>query len=318
MRSLHDSDITARIKAKTIQDKIVKYGFLSITIFCSLIIVFITLFLLIKGLSPFFKTYEVDGEEYRINFFQFLFGGTWFTSPNVYGAGYIIVNTIYITLVALLIAVPISILTALFIARIAPKPIAKTFSSIIELLASIPSVIFGLFGMAIVTAMVKGLSNAFGYQSAGGLSGLSAALVLAMMIIPTITMISVTAIEAVKQDQVLGSLALGVSRTQTNFRVVLVAAKSGILSGVILGIGRALGEATAVSMVIGNSGSGPNFNLLDISRTLTSTMMLGIHETSGMDYDIRFSVGVLLIVIILLTNILLTFVKNKIGSKHGK
>jgi len=170
----------------------------------------------------------------------------------------------------------------------------------------------------IITLIVKNLSNALGFQSAGGLSGLSAALVLAMMIIPTITMVSVTAINAVKKDQILGSLALGASITQTNFKVVLTGAKSGIFSGVILGVGRALGEATAVSMVIGNAGSGPNFNLFDTSRTLTSTMLLGMHETTGMDYDIRFSVGILLIVIILLTNVGLNIVKRRIGNANKK
>ena len=139
-----------------------------------------------------------------------------------------------------------------------------------------------------------------------------------MMIIPTITMVSVTAINAVKQDQVNGALALGASVTQANFKVVLTGAKSGIFSGIILGVGRALGEATAVSMVIGNAGSGPNFNLFATSRTLTSTMLLGIHETSGLDYDIRFSVGVILIVFILLTNILLNLVKNRMGNNHAK
>ena len=160
--------------------------------------------------------------------------------------------------------------------------------------------------------------HSFGFQSAGGLSGLAASIVLAMMIIPTITMISVTSINAVKEDQILGSLALGCSKTETNFKVVLRSAKSGIFSGIILGVGRALGEATAVSMVIGNAGMGPNFNLFDISRTLTSTMMLGMHETSGLDYDIRFSVGVMLIVIILITNLLLNLVKRKIGENNGK
>lgn len=318
MDELKQLNIDKRIKSKTVQDKTVKYSFLCITVFCSLIIVFIALFLLIKGLTPFFSTYEINGESYTINFFSFIFGGTWFQSPNIYGAGYIIVNTIYITLIALLIAVPVSVLTALFISRIAPKIIAKTFNSVVELLASIPSVIYGLFGMYIITSMVKGMAGIFNYQTAGGLSGLSAAIVLAMMIIPTITMISVTAIDAVKKDQILGSVALGASITQTNFKVVLTSAKSGIFSGIILGVGRALGEATAVSMVIGNSGSGPNFNIFDISRTLTSTMLLGIHETSGMDYAIRFSVGVVLIVIILVTNISLNLLKKKIGSKHEK
>jgi len=306
------------IKRKTIADKTVKSILLTIAILCSFIVVFIALFITIKGVTPFFKSYEIGGVHCSVSFVDFLFGNTWFKSPSTYGVGFVIIDTIYVTLIALLIAVPVSILTALFISRIAPRWLSKSFNTIIELLASIPSVIYGLFGSYIVTLMVKNISSFFGYQSAGGLSGLSAAIVLAMMIIPTITMVSVTAINAVKKDQILGSLALGASVTQTNFKVVLKGAKSGIFSGIILGVGRALGEATAVSMVIGNAGSGPSFNIFDTSRTLTSTMLLGIHETTGIDYDIRFSVGIVLIVIILLTNILLNVVKRRIGNAGRK
>lgn len=306
------------IQRKTKVDKVVRGSFFLIAAFCALIIIFIALFILIKGIAPFFTTYEVDGQECHVSFWEFLFGNTWFTSPSHYGAGFIIIDTIYITLISLLIAVPVSVLTALFISKIAPKWLSVIFNSVIELLSSIPSVIFGLFGMYAITSMVKAISSLFGFQSAGGMSGLSAALILAMMIIPTITMISVTAINAVKKDQILGSLALGCSMTQTNFKVVLRSAKSGIFSGIILGIGRALGEATAVSMVIGNSGSGPDFNIFDTARTLTSTMLLGMHESTGMDYDIRFSVGVLLIGIILVTNIILNLVKKRIGNAHAK
>lgn len=306
------------LKRKVVTDKAARILLLSVTILCSLFVILITLFIVYKGIVPFFKTYEVEGNEYRIDLFKFLTGNMWFKNPNIYGAGYVIVDTIFITFMALLVAVPISVLTALFISRIAPKWLAKILNGAIELLASIPSVIYGLFGLMVITTMVKNISSLFGFQSAGGLSGLSAAIVLAMMIIPTITMLSVTAIGTVKEDQVLGSLALGCSRTETNFKVVLKAARSGIFSGIILGLGRALGEATAVSMVIGNAGLGPNFNPFDTSRTLTSTMLLSMHETSGMDYDIRFSVGMILILVILLTNIGLNAVKRKMSKYYGK
>jgi phosphate transport system permease protein len=142
---------------------------------------------------------------------------------------------------------------------------------------------------------------------------MSTVLVLAIMILPTITMLSVTSINAVNKNIIHGSLALGASPTQTNFKVVLTSAKSGIFSGIILGVGRALGEATAISMVIGNRGNGPTFNLFDTSRTLTSTMLMGLKETTGLDYDIRFSVGIVLIIIILLTNLILNIIKSRIG-----
>ncbi len=122
-----------------------------------------------------------------------------------------------------------------------------------------------------------------------------------------------SALNVENDDLIKGSLALGASQTQTNFKLVLTSAKSGIFSGIILGVGRALGEATAVSMVAGNADVGPTFNLFDTTRTLTTTMLQGFQETTGLNYDIRFSVGVVLIVIILGTNIILNIAKKKIG-----
>lgn len=318
IKNMNSDSSNKRIRRKTNQDKIVRLLFMAITIFCASIIVFIALFILIKGITPFIKKYQIGEEFYNVNFFKFLFGTTWFVSPNNYGAGFVIINTIFVTLMALIIAIPVSILSSLFICKIAPKKISKVLNYSIEILASIPSVIFGLFGMGVITKFVKNLSSLFNYQSAGGISSLSASIVLAIMIIPTITMVSNTSINAVDKKLVEGSLALGASKTQTNFKVVLTSARSGIFSGIILGIGRALGEATAVSMVCGNAGSGPSFNPFDITRTLTSTMLNSIHETSGLDYDIRFSVGVLLIIIILATNLLLNYINNRIGKRYGQ
>lgn len=303
-----------KIKRKTTIDKIVENIFFALTIICSSIIIIIVVFIFQKGLSPFVNNYIINGESYRVSLTDFIFGTTWYKYPNIYGAGFIIINTIYIVFLALLIAGPISVLTALFISKIAPKSISTVLSYTIDILASIPSIIYGLFGMGVITRVVEKLSLIFNYQSAGGISTLSTVLVLAIMIIPTITMLSLTSINAVKQDLINGSLALGASYTQTNFKVVLVSAKSGIFSGIILGVGRALGEATAVSLVAGNNGSGPIFNLFNITRTLTSTMLLGLKETEGLDYDIRFSVGILLIAVILLSNIILNLVKRKLGN----
>ena len=135
-----------------------------------------------------------------------------------------------------------------------------------------------------------------------------------MMTLPTITAVAETSIRAVKNDIVEGSLALSATPMQTYFKVVLLSAKSGIFAGVILGVGRALGEATAVSMVSGNAFKGVTINLLETTTTLTSRMLLGIKETSGIDYDIRFSVGLVLMIIILFTNITLKYLMKKIGN----
>lgn len=296
---------------KMLLDKITKFGFMCCALFSASIILVICVFIISKGVSPFIRSY---GMENKVNFSEFILGKTWFVSPNHYGVGFIVINTLYVTFLALFLATPISIFTALFIVKIAPKKLGMLLKYIVEMLASIPSVIYGIFGIGFITKLVKWISSLFNYQSAGGISTAATILLLAIMIIPTITMLSIAAVSSVKKELIHGSLALGASKTQTNFKLVLVGAKSGIISAIILGVGRALGEATAVSMVAGNAGTGPTFHLFKSTRTLTSTMLLGLKETSGLDYDIRFSVGIILVIIILFVNIILNYVKKKIGS----
>jgi phosphate transport system permease protein len=187
-------------------------------------------------------------------------------------------------------------------------------TTVIELLAGIPSVVYGVFAAGMITKMVSNFASHLGYQTAGGSSTLATVLVLAIMIFPTITALASSAIKAVSQELIDGSLALGATVTQTNFKVVLNDAKSGIFAGAILGLGRAFGEATAVSMVAGNKMFGPTYNLFDITRTLTTTMLAGMKETGGLDYDIRFSIGIVLIVLILFANCLLNKLKERVGN----
>ena len=302
------------LKRKTRTDIFFKGFFMSVCILCSAIIVVIIAFIVIKGVQPFFKEYIVNNQIYRISFSEFLFGIRWNFAPNHFGAGFIILNTIYITILALFIAVPISILSSLFIVRIAPKKIGKCLQLVIELLASVPSIIYGLFGQAYLTRIVMKISEIFNIQTLGGQSVFTASLVLGMMIFPTITMVSINAIQAVNNNLILGSLALGASKTQTNFKVVLKGAKNGIFTGIILGVGRALGEATAVSKVCGNAQVGPTFSLFDTTSTITTTILSGFNEASGMAYDIKFSLGIVLIIIIVSTNIVLNLVKKKVGN----
>lgn len=299
---------------KNLLDKICHSIFLSICILCSAIIVMIVGFILIKGLQPFFKEYLVDGKLYKISIFEFMFGNKWNFKPNHYGAGFILINTIYITLLSLLISLPISILTSLFIVRISPKQVGKILQLVVELLASVPSIIYGLFGQAYLTKIIMHFGSLFGIQTLGGQSVLTTAIVLGMMIFPTITMVSINAIKAVKNELILGSLALGASMTQTNFKVVLKGAKNGIFAGVILGISRALGEATAVSKVCGNAQVGPTFSLFDTTSTITTTILNGFNEASGIGYDVKFSLGVVLILILIITNVLLNYVKKKVEN----
>lgn len=299
-----------RVKRQVV-DNISKNIFRAITIACSLVSVFIIVFITVKGLSPFIQRYQIGGQDYSVNFVKFIFGNTWYISPNIYSIGFVIVNTIYVVFLSCIISVPISVLTALFIVKMAPKRLGAIMGYAVELLAAIPSIIFGVFGMNVITKFVSGLASIFGIATAGGISTLATVLVLAIMIMPTVTLLSITSIKAVKREQELGSLALGASVMQTNFKIVLRGAKRGIFAGIILGIGRALGEATAISMVCGNSGKGISFNVFDTTRTLTTTMMLGLKETEGLDYDIRFSVGIVLMIIIIAVNVGLNLVKRK-------
>lgn len=275
--------------------------------------------ILAKGIGPFITDNNGLG---RVEVIPFLTGSVWLTGPyaqsSLYAVGFVIVNTFFVAFLSLLISFPIGVLTALFIAKIAPKKLAEMLRTVVEMLASIPSIIYGLFGAGLILQLVYNLSNAVGYQSKGGNSVLSSVIVLALMTIPTITSISEVAIRSVDKDLEHASLALGASPTQTHFKVVLLAAKSGIFTSAILGIGRVLGEATAVSLVSGGRRSGVSFNIFDTTSTLTTIMLEGHHETVGIDYDIRFSVGLVLMAVILLTNLVLNAVKRKVGNVHVK
>ena len=275
--------------------------------------------ILVKGVTPFFSGNNGLGS---VNFIKFITGNTWLIGEsfhsNLYSIGFIIVSTMFIAFLSLLLSFPIGVLTALFIAKIAPKRLSELLRTVIEMLASIPSIIYGLFGAGIVLKIVYDLSALFGYQSKGGNSILSSVIVLAIMTIPTIASISEVAIRSVDKTLEHGSLALGASKMQTNFKVVLAAAKSGIFTSAILGIGRVLGEATAVSLVAGGRRAGYSLNILDTTSTLTTIMLEGMKETTGLDYDIRFSVGIILMVVILLTNLVLNAIKKRVGNVNVK
>jgi phosphate transport system permease protein len=300
-------------------DLLIRGLFLFTTILSASFIIIIVVFIAREGIKPFVTNNDGLG---RVDLIRFLTGTVWLRGTafqsNLYSVGFIIINTLYISLLALLISMPIGVLTALFIAKIAPKKIASVLRTVIELLAAIPSIVYGLFGSGVILVFVYNLSDLFGVQSKGGNSVLATVLVLSLMILPTITALSEVAIRSVGKDIEHGSLALGATKTQTHFKVVLTSAKSGIFSAAILGIGRALGEATAVSLVAGNARSGPTLSFFETTSTLTSTMLQGLKETIGLDYDIRFSVGIVLMVVILITNALLNFAKRKIGNVDVK
>ena len=272
-------------------------------------IVFIFFFIFIKGISVFLPNYGTG----KLNLVSFLTGLRWQANEGAYGVLFIVINTLTSSFFAILISFPLSVLTALYIVKMAPKRISKVLETVIELLAAIPSIVYGLFASGFIVILVDKMALTLGMSTFGGRSLLSVSLLLAFMIFPTIASISMSAIKSVDKDLEKASLALGASEIQTYFKVVLVSAKSGIFSGLILGLSRALGEATAVSMVAGNKISGPTLNPFDITRTLTSTIMSGLNETTGVDYDVRFSVGIILMVLIVFSNLIIHLVKRKVG-----
>jgi phosphate transport system permease protein len=303
-----------QIQVKKIVDNVVEKTLFFTALLSASFIIVVIFVIFERGISPFISNNDGLGQ---VNLLNFLTGIVYLDGPtfasNAYGIGYLIISTLYIAFLSLGIAMPISIFSALFIAKIAPRWFASILRSVIEILASIPSIVYGLFGAGVILDLVYQLSVIVGVQSSAGFSVLSTVIVLAIMIIPTMTVITEVAIRSVQKELIQGSLALGASQTQTHFKVVLAAAKSGIFTAAILGVGRALGEATAVSLVAGSRRSGISFELFETTATLTSTMLLGMKETVGLDYTIRFSIGLVLMVVILLTNVILNFIKSKVG-----
>ena len=291
-------------------DQVMLVVFRATGIIAAAMIVLIFVFVAQRGLSVFMPSYGDSAQSAG----EFLSGMRWRQDRSIYGVAFIVINTLTTAIGAAIIAFPISVLSALFIVKIAPKFLRDAMTTVVELLAAIPSVVYGVFASGVITHLVEELADKLGKQTFGGKSMLSVILLLAIMIFPTITSLAITAIRAVDRNLELGSLALGASKTQTNFKVVLTSAKSGIFAGLILGLGRAFGEATAVSMVAGNALTGPTWNLFDTTRTLTTTMLAGLKETSGLDYDIRFSVGLVLMVVILVTNLSIHAIRRKIGG----
>lgn len=257
-------------------------------------------FVFYKGLRPFI----VEG----YSFWDFIFGTQWIPSANKYGILPMIVASLGATIGALLIGVPVGILTSIFIAEIAPKKIAKVMSGAVELLAGIPSVLYGVFGLAIIVPTIQDVFNL-----PKGQSLLAVIIVLAIMMLPTIITVSETAIRAVPNAYKEGSLALGASKTETIFKVIVPAAKSGIMTGVVLGIGRAIGETMAVILVAGNTPVIPS-SIMDSVRPLTTNIALEMGYAFGTHQEMLFATGVVLFTFILILNLVL----GKLSNKGGK
>ncbi|KGR76649.1 phosphate ABC transporter permease [Ureibacillus sinduriensis BLB-1 = JCM 15800] len=286
-------------KRKYLLEKVSSKVFLICALLSVLTLLLIIGFVFYKGAHPF-----VAG---GYSFTDFLLGTDWVPSEDKFGILPMIVASIYATIGALIIGVPIGLFTAIFLAEIASKRAAKIISPAIQLLAGIPSVLYGVFGLAII---VPFLQNTLGLVK--GQSLIAVILVLAIMMLPTIVTVAETAIRAVPKTYREGSLALGVSQIGTIFRVVVPAAKSGILTAIVLGLGRAIGETMAVILVAGNSLILPT-SLTDSIRPLTTNIALEMGYAAGTHQEMLFATGIVLFSFILILN----FVLAKISAKGG-
>ncbi len=238
---------------------------------------------------------------------KFLGGTSWKPSNDIYGIFPMIIGSLYVTAGAMLIGVPIGILTAVFMARFCPKGIYKVAKPAIELLAGIPSVVYGFFGLMVIVPIIRKL---FG---GSGTSMLAASVVLGIMILPTIIGVSESAIRAVPESYYEGSLGLGASHERSVFFAVLPAAKSGILAAIILGLGRAVGETMAVVMVAGNQAIIPE-KLTQGVRTMTANIVLEMGYATDLHREALIATAVVLFVFILLINLTFSVIKRKTAN----
>ena len=280
-----------------IKEKVMEGVFLFTAVISIIAVALICVFLFANGFPAMQK----------IGVWQFLSGKVWKPTNNIFGIFPMILGSIYVTGGALLIGVPVGILMSIFMARFCPEKLYRILKPIVDLLAGIPSIVYGFFGLVVITPMIR---NTFG---GSGKNILTACILLGIMILPTIISVSESAIRAVPESYYEGALALGDTHERSVFKAVLPAAKSGILAAIILGIGRAIGETMAVIMIAGNHAVMPD-SLLAGVRTLTSNIVLELGYATDLHREALIATGVVLFVFILIINLLFSVVKKK-GAK---
>ena len=280
---------------KNIKEKVMKLLFFLTALVSIVAVILICIFLFASGI-PAIK---------EIGVFKFLLGTSWKPANNLYGILPMIVGSFYVTAGALIIGVPIGILTAVFMARFAPRSIYAPLKAAVNLMAGIPSVVYGFFGLVVLVPFIR---EAFGGR---GMSVLTASVLLGLMILPTIISVSETSIRAVPESYYEGGLALGASHERSVFFTVLPAAKSGIFAGVVLGIGRAVGETMAVMMVAGNQAVIPG-SMLSGVRTLTTNIVLEMGYSTDLHREALIGTAVVLFVFILIINLSLSLFKRRV------
>lgn len=293
--------IIGSYKSKKRVEKIAQMIFVICAFFAVLAVFSITAYMIINGTPALGK----------VGILEILFGTAW--APTAaepqYGILYVILTSIVGTTMAILLGVPIGVLTAVFLAETAPKRLAAVVKPAVELLAGIPSVIYGLLGILILNPLMYRweqiiFKDSQTHQFTGGANLLSAVIVLAIMILPTVINISESAMKAVPEQLKAASLAMGASNIQTIFRVIIPTAKSGIMTAVVLGVGRAIGEAMAITLVSGSSVNPPMpFHSV---RFLTTAIVAEMGYASGVHRQVLFTIGLVLFAFIMIINIILT------------
>lgn len=285
-------------KLRAIWEKIIEVFFFLCASTAVISVIVITIYIFAQGTPAILK----------IGPLKFVLGKLWRPEAEIFGVLPMIIGSIYATLGAIIIGVPIGIFTAIFLSELAPGWLIKIVRPAVELLAGIPSVIYGFFGLVIIVPLIEDKLNV----SAGN-SLLAASIILGIMILPTVVSISEAAIRAVPQSYKEGSLAMGASHIQTIFKVILPAARSGILAAVVLGIGRAVGETMAVILVAGNAPMMPKA-LTGPIRTLTANIAMEMGYAYGLHREALFGSGVILFIFIMMLNIILNVSTYKAGE----
>ena len=275
-------------------EKIMKIVFLTAACVSILAVILICVFLFASGV-PAIREIGVS---------DFLLGGSWKPNQGLYGVFPMIVGSIYVTAGAVVVGVPIGLLCAVFMARYCPAGLYRILEPAVDLLAGIPSIVYGFFGLMVIVPMVQ---NMFG---GSGKSLLTASVLLGIMILPTIISVAESNIRAVPEQYYEGSLALGATKERSVFRAVLPAAKMGIMAGIILGIGRAIGETMAVVMVCGNQAIMPR-GITEGVRTLTANIVLEMGYASGLHREALIATAVVLFVFILIINLSFMALKRR-------
>jgi len=254
----------------------------------------ITVFIIMRGAPIFIE----------VGFKDFIFGMDWAPSRGSYGIFPMIIGTVAVTLGAVVLGVPIGICGAVFLAEFAPQTMSNIFRPAIQLLAGIPSVVYGFWGLVFIVPAIRD------HIGGPGLSILTGAIILGIMILPTIISITEVSILALPKQYKEGALALGMTHWQTIYSVMLPAAKSGIVAAIILGIGRAVGETMAVIMVLGNAVAVPE-SILDPVRTLTTNIGIEMGYASGQHQEALFATGIVLFVVIMILNSSAQYITRK-------